>query len=354
MIKVLSKSVLLIGLFISVLSLNGCEKKETGGYGEFSVNVVAFKSQKQPVSENISLVGNMAANEYVEIKSEIDGIIEFIGFEEGQRVKKGDILFRVDEKKLRAALAQVQANLKLSHASAERYKALIQSKAVSQQEYEQAIATLEMDEATVDLTKAQLSDALIVAPFDGIMGARSVSEGQFIAKGASLSSIINQDLMKAEFNVPERYLNKVQQNQDIEIIVAAYPDKKFKGSVYFINPQIDELTRTVLVKAKVPNGEGLLRRGMFANLNLIVDVRDDAIVIPESAIMLRGESVNIFAVDEEGFARLRQARVGLRFDGMVQIVSGLSEGEIVVVEGHQKLREGVKVNMKFQEETPQQ
>ena len=213
------------------------------------------------------------------------------------------------------------------------------------------MAILEADEATVKLTKAQLSDATIVAPFDGVMGARSVSEGQFITKGTSLTSIINQNPMKAEFNVPERHLSRVNLGQDIEITVAAYPEKKFNGKVYFVAPQIDELTRTALVKARVPNPDGILRRGMFASLNLIVDIQNNALIIPETAMMLKGDEVSVFTVDNEDRVHVKKIEVGLRFDGMIQILSGLKEDEVVVTEGHQKLREGVKVNMKFQEET---
>lgn len=352
MTKVLSSFLLLIFLLLSMFIFAGCENKEVERHHrEMSVNVIVYKCKKQDLSEKISLIGNMAANEYVEIKSEIDGIVESIGFEEGQNVEKGRILFRIDEKKLKASLAQAQANLKLSQSSADRYKALIESRVVSKQEYDQSMAILEVDEATVNLTSAELSDATIVAPFDGVMGARSVSEGQFITKGTSLTSIINQNPMKAEFNVPERYVSRVDVGQDVEIAVAAYPEKKFNGKVYFVAPQIDELTRTALVKARVPNPDGILRKGMFANLILIVDIQNDALIIPETATMLKGDKVSVFSVDNNDRVHLKKIEVGLRFNGMIQILSGLKEDDVVVTEGHQKLREGVKVNMKFEEET---
>ena len=127
MTQVLSGFLLFVFLLLSILFYTGCENKKAVRHsGEMAVNVIAYKSRKQPISEKISLVGNMAANEYVEIQSEIDGIVESIGFEEGQNVEKGRILFRIDEKKLKASLAQTEANLKLSQASADRYKTLIE------------------------------------------------------------------------------------------------------------------------------------------------------------------------------------------------------------------------------------
>ncbi len=346
------KEKLIFILYVAIMvCVAGCGKKEQNRhFGEMIINVVAFESKSQPISEKISLVGSVIANESVEIKSEIDGTIEEINFKEGQFVKEGEILFRIDQKKLQAILAQAQANLKLAEATAKRYKALVESMAVSRQEYDQAISTLEVNRATMELTKEQLRDATIEAPFDGVMGKRLVSRGQFITKGISLSFLVNQNPVKAEFNVPERFLSKVKVDQTIQIRVAAYPDEYFGGEVYFIDPQIDEQTRTVLVKAYVPNTESKLRAGMFANLDLIIDVRAKAIVIPEEALIVKGDTVSVFVINDEDSVNLRFIETGTRFDGMVEVINGLTEGDRVVTEGHQKLRNGAKVNPRFKKQ----
>lgn len=317
-----------------------------------TVQVVAFKSVRQPVSEKISLVGNLAANESVEIKSEIDGRVEEIGFEEGQKVKKDQVLFKINEQKLQASLAQAQAqaNLTLAETTARRYQALIESQAISRQEFDQATAALDANKAELELIKAQREDATILAPFDGVMGQRLVSVGQFISKGTSLSFLISQDPVKAEFKVPERYLSQVKEGQAIDIRVAAYPDDVFSGEVYFIDPKIDESTRTALLKARVPNLEGKLRPGMFSNLDLIVATRR-AIVIPETALIIKGDAISVFVIDEKHTAHLRPVKAGLRLAGMVEIAEGLNEGEIVVTEGFQKLMEGAGVKMRFEGES---
>lgn len=334
---------------LMVLSVSGCLKKAGNKHsGGRAVNVVAFETKEAPISDKISLVGSMAANEFVEIKSEIDGTIEKINFDEGQFVQKGRVIFQINQKKLQAVLAQAQANLKLAQTTAKRYKALVETKAVSQQEYDQAIATLEANHATVDLSREQLEDAAIEAPFEGVMGERLVSEGQFITKGASLGFLVSQNPMKAKFNVPERFLSKVKIAQNIQIRVAAYPGEYFAGEIYFISPKIDEQTRTALVKATVPNPESKLRAGMFANLDLIIDVRDKAIVIPETALVAMGDTVSVFIIDDENSVTLRLIKTGIRLDGTVEVIDGLSPSERIVTEGHQKLRDGAKVNLRIE------
>jgi len=324
----------------------GCGNKPGGaGPAAMIVQVVGFQSKQQPIQDKISLVGTLQANEAVEIKAEIDGTIDEIGFEEGQRVSKGQMLLRIDRVKLEAMLAEAEANLKLADANRKRYQALSETRAVSQQEVDQAVAAFEVGRSAVHLAKARLEDAVIAAPFDGVTGARSVSVGQFIAQGTPLTTLINSDPMKAEFHVPERYLAQIRDGQTVEVAVAAYPEDRFAGQVYFVSPQVDEATRTVLVKARIPNPDGRLRRGMFANLDLIVRVREQAIVVPEGALMLKGDAASIFVIGQNDIAEIRPVETGVRLAGWVEIASGLSEGETVVIEGTQKLWPGAKVKV---------
>ncbi len=340
------------GLMCATVALSlagfGCGNKKGGNdmaakMAGMAVNVVAAEAKKQSIEDKISLVGSMAANESVEIKSEIDGAVEEIKFEEGQKVEKGQLLIAIDKSKLEASLAQAEANFKLAQTTGKRYQSLVESQAISKQEFDQAQGSLEAAKASADLVKAQLRDATIEAPFEGVMGERLISVGQFITKGASLTFLINQNPMKAEFRIPEKYLGQLKEKQTIEITVAAYPKEIFKGEVYFIDPQIDAITRTALVKALVPNTDGKLRVGMFANLDLIVNVREDAVVIPETALIPKDEEVSVFVIDAESKAQPRIVKVGIRMAGSVEIISGLAVGEKVITEGFQKIGPGSKV-----------
>lgn len=344
------KKLILLSVSAILLVSSGCGKK--GGPnegGEWAVNVIAFKSISRPIEEKISLVGTMAANESVEIQSEIDGVVENIQFEEGEAVQKGQILFQIDKEKLKAKLAQAEANLKMAAASRKRYEQLAESKSVSGQEVDQAVATFEANAATVELTKEELKDATILAPFEGVMGARLVSLGQFVSKGTKLTSLVDEDPMKAEFNVPERFLSVIQKGQKVSIEVAAYPGESFAGKVYFISPEVEELTRTTLVKALIPNPDSRLKSGMFATLRLIVNVKQRAVVIPETAVTYQGDNAIVFVVGADNRIDQRTVKTGVTLAGMVEIAEGVKEGEVVVVEGTQKVRPGALVNVKYKE-----
>lgn len=333
---------------------SGCGKKPGGmggpeGPGGRVVPVVGARVSPHALEERISLVGTLAANEAVDIKSEIEGLIEEITFEEGQSVKEGDVLIRIDRHKLDAELAEAEARLRLAEATKNRYAMLAETRAVSGQEVDQAATGHETARATVDLVKAQLKDATLTAPFDGVLAARLVSTGQFVSKGQMLTTLIDGDPMKAEFRVPERYLIWVREGQRIELSIAAYPAERFGGEVYFVDPQIDEATRTVLVKAKLPNFDGKLRRGMFANLQLVVHVRDRALTVPESALMMQGESASVYVAGDSGAVELRPVTVGVRLAGEVEILKGIAPGETVIVEGIQKVGPGASVTVRYAE-----
>ena len=153
--------------------------------------------------------------------------------------------------------------------------------------------------------------------------------------------------------MPERFLGQLNVGQDIQVTVAAYPDDVFKGRVYFIDPRIEEQTRTALIKAKLPNPDGKLRHGMFANLDLIVSVRSEALVVPEEALIPKGEEVYVFIVDQENKAQMKPVKVGVRLAGKAEIMEGLSEGENVITEGFQKVGPGSPVSIKKSEPAPE-
>jgi membrane fusion protein (multidrug efflux system) len=333
-------------IIISVF-LMGCDAKtQAPMHGDFAMSVVAESVTLEKVEDRISLVGNLAADETVEIKNQAAGVIEKIGFKEGQMVKKGEILITIDAQKINAMLAQAEANLGLAQTTFERLASLITAGAISQQELDQSKSDLEAKKAEVDLIKAQLKETIIRSSFDGVMGERNVSLGQFIDQGTTLTYLISQNPIKAEFHVPEKSLRQLKTGQLIEVTVAAYPDETFKGEVYFIAPQLDEQTRTALVKAKLPNPDGKLRQGMFANLNLIVNVRTHALTIPEIALIPKGEEVYVFVIDSENKAQMKPVVIGLRIDSKVEITQGLSAGEKVVTEGHQKIGPGSLIHIK--------
>jgi membrane fusion protein, multidrug efflux system len=341
----------LLFLFVSMLFAcgSGCSKKPAGsggdGAGAFAVQVVAVEAKRQPISETLALVGNITANEIVEIKSEAEGVVEQINFNEGAKVEKGALLLKLDETKFAASLSQAEANYKLAKANFDRSKQLADNKLISQQEFEQTASSFAVGEAAVEWMRRQLKDARIHAPFSGITGARMVAPGQVVSRNTTLTWLVDLDQVKIEVKVPERYLSQIQIGRPLEFKVAAFPEETFGGEVYFVSPQLDENTRTALVKARIVNPGLRLKGGMFASLELTLQHKSEGLVIPEPALMSNGDSFMVFAIDGQSNAVAKPIKIGLRLAGKAEVLSGLSPGERVVVEGHQKLRPGAPVKL---------
>jgi membrane fusion protein (multidrug efflux system) len=329
-----------IGLLVFA---TGCGKEDGGGgRGGMAVPVVTAPATRQVVEEMIEATGTLAANEKVEIQSETDGVIAAILFNEGEPVRAGQVLVRLDPAQRRANLTEAEAHLKMAETSRKRYTALLATGVVARQEADQAEAAWAAQQARVERLKSELDDAVIRAPFDGVTGARLPSLGQFIPKGTRITTLMDSDPMKVEFHIPERFLGQLALRQAVKMKTATNPEAT-TGEVYFIAPQVDATTRTVLLKATVPNPDGRLRQGMFAQVSLIRETREGAIVIPEIALLHQGETTFVYAVGAEQKAERRDVKVGLRMADSLEIVEGLQEGDLVVIEGHQKLHPGATV-----------
>ena len=325
-----------------------CKKgaKGAGGPpGGFAAQVVAVKAGKQPVTETLSIVGNVMANETVDLKPEVDGRVVAINFEEGQRVEAGQLLVEINSGETEAMLAEAEANQQLAQSKWDRSKELLQTRAVSKQEADESKATYDMTAAKVSQMREMLRNMKVKAPFAGVIGARHISPGQVVTKSTTIATLADFDVVKIEGNVPERLLAQAKVGQKIALSIAAFPGETFDGEVYFIAPQVDPVNRTGLVKAKVANADLRLKPGMFASADLTLKVRENAVVIPEAALMPEGEKFSVFIVDETMTAQVRPVKPGVRIAGRVEILEGLSGGETVVVEGWQKARPGGKVKL---------
>lgn len=340
-----TRPLLLSTMLLALAAASACGKKEGGGGppAGFASRVKAAAVQVKPVEEKISVVASISANESIEVKSEIDGTIEDILFSEGQPVEKGQVLVKLDTRKWDASVAQAEAEFKLAVATRDRAESMVKNQTISAQEYDQATATYEARKASLDLMKQQLKDARITARISGIAGARLVSPGQVISKETLLTTLVDISPVKVEFRVPERFLGQLKTGQVIAFRVSAYPGEEFRGEVYFIDPQVDVATRTVLVKATQPNEDGRLRPGMFGNLDLILTVRERALLVPESAILRDGDKVILYTIGADGTAQMVPVELGARRPGEVEVTQGLSGGEKVIFEGTQKIGPGAPV-----------
>ena len=201
-----------------------------------------------------------------------------------------------------------------------------------------------MNTAAVELARVQLEKAHIVAPFSGIVGLRHVSVGEYITAGQALVNLEAIDPVKADFRVPEKFLPAIKVGQTILIKVDAFPDDNFEGKVYAIDPRLDVAGRSLLVRALVPNKDRRLRPGLFARVTVLLQLKEDALTVPEQAIVPQGDSQFVFKI-VDGKVQFTKVVIGTRREGRVEIIEGLTAGDQVVTAGQLKIRDGSAVSV---------
>jgi membrane fusion protein, multidrug efflux system len=266
-----------------------------------------------------------------------------VRFEEGQQVRRGEVLVELDGAQERADLAVAEAALAESRSQYQRSRELYTTKVLSDQQIEQIEATFKANEARVTSARARVGDTVIRAPFNGRVGLRRVSVGSLISPGTVITTLDDTSTIKLDFTIPETFLSVVKPGLEIAARSVAYPDASFSGRVASVDTRIDPATRSVTVRALLPNPEGLLKPGMFLTVRLSRSAVD-ALMVPEQALVPEQGDVFVFVV-ADGVAEKRRVRIGQRRVGDVQIVEGLAEGELVVTEGTQKLRDGAAVRL---------
>lgn len=327
-------------------ALAGCGNDEgSGPQGAFAVSAVVAPVTEERLEEKILLVGSLEAVEEVDLVSEIDARVMAILFEEGEAVAENQELIRLDDRKLKASVAEMEARFDLARANLERSRVLLDRETISEQDFDQAEAEFDSAQALLELARERLADAVIRAPFDGVMTERLISMGQYMSRGQILASLVAVNPLEAQFNVPERYIGQLEMNQTIEISVEAFPGDSFSGDVVFISPRVNRESRTVLVKSVIDNRDRRLKPGMFGRLDLIFAARSASLVIPEAAIQYSGDQASVVVMNDEGVAEFRMVEVGKRLAGKAEILSGLEAGERVVVEGFQKMGPGTPINI---------
>src|SRR6187399_1542394 len=300
-----------------------------------AVPVEAAKVMAAPLSEQVTAVGTIFSNEAVTVSSEIPGRLEKIHFQEGQPIEKGSPLFTLEDSVYRAQLAEQ------TH---KRRTTLLSNQYATAQSADESASAVAVNTAAVELARVQLGKAHIVAPFSGIVGLRRVSVGEYITAGQPLVNLEAIDPVKADFRVPEKFLPAIRVGQTIRIKVDAFPGDSFEGKVYAIDPRLDVAGRSLLVRAVVPNGDQRLRPGLFARVTVLLQLKEDALSVPEQAIVPQGDSQFVFKI-VDGKAHLTKVVTGTRRDGRVEIVDGLSAGDQVVTAGQLKIRDGSAVSI---------
>lgn len=327
-----------------ILSLSGCRRAATGAG-------VASAPQRQPVEvvnltrrdlvETLSLVGSLAPNESAQIRTELSGQVRAVLFNEGERVAKGQVLLRIDDAELRAQLAQSEAKFRLAELNLRRSENLTEARSMSQAEADRVRSEFAAAEADLQLLRVRLAKTEIKAPFDGVVGARTISPGDYVTASTVITTLDDFSRMKIDFQVPERFAERVRPGAKFAVRAQAPGgDIRKNGEVYFTSSVIDRTTRSSQVKGYLEGDPAGLKPGMFVNIEIVLQVHPGVLTVPEGSILVTPAGNQIIIVRTEGAEKVAAfvpVQLGLRETGLVEVTplkaGALTESDTVIASG---------------------
>jgi len=318
---------------------SGGKKGKKGGI--IPVNVMIVKDTA--FSSAIDVTGTISANEQVDLRSETAGNITGIFFNEGSYVKKGQVLVKVYDKDLVANLKQIQVQIKLAEQTEYRNRVLLSKEAISKEEYDTSLTSLNSYQAQADAIRAQIDKTVVRAPFSGTIGLRNISPGGYLSPQGSIATLVNIDPAKITFSVPERYLSLVHVNSKIKFTIESSREV-FTGTVYAIEPNIDVNSRSITMRARADNKQGLLKAGSFAKIHFALDQIPKTIMVPTEAVIPDIKGSNVFLV-KHGQAVQKAIKTDTRTESKIQVIDGLKAGDSLIVSGIIQMRPKVPVKV---------
>lgn len=312
--------------------------------------VESVVAKARDVQVQVAALGTLDADQSIVISPEINGIVTSIGFNDGQRLAKGDSIISIDSGSLKARVMQADARLTLTRANFDRAQRLRKQGSGTARALDEALNDMRSAEADAVAARADLDKANITAPFGGIIGLRQVSLGQYLKAGDSIATLADVDHLRIDFRVSEVFLTEMKKGLIVNIRFDALPGETFQGVITAIDPVIDIAGRAISVRAALDNESGKLRPGLFGRVDIVTTTRH-SIVLPESVMVPQqsGEKAVFVVVGDDKSGRhveLRSVEIGERIPGEVEILSGLSEGDIVVTAGQLKIKSGDAVQLR--------
>lgn len=296
-----------------------------------------------PIRDVAELVGQLEAEESVAIRSEIDGMVAEILFEEGARVEKGTVLVRLRDADQAADLAAAEARERLAADTHRRFRQLGEEQVTSKWEIERVTRELDVARAERERARVRLEKTRLRAPFTGSLGARHVSPGDWVGTETEIVDIHATDRLRLLFALPERYAPLARVGSSFEVSVAAYGEERFAGEVYFVDPVVEATSRQLTLKGWVPNVGARLRPGQFATIRAEIERRDEALVVPDSALVYDGQASFLWKVGAARKAERADVETGIRQEGKIEIRRGIAAGDEVVVAGTNKVFAGASI-----------
>jgi len=303
--------------------------------------MVARASKSAPT---IQAVGSLQSDESVRIAPELAGRIAEILFKEGEEVKAGDLLVKLDDALVRGEVAEREATFALAKANLARANTLAKTGNVTERARDEATAQFESGRAALELANIRVDKHALRAPFNGVVGLRLASVGAYVSVGSPIVNLEKIDTLKVDFKIPEIHLGDVSVGQIISVTIDALPGRTFEGTIYAIDPMVDVNGRALQIRARLANADKVLRPGLFARIVITGKREQTVLLVPESAIVPRGRDSIVYRV-ENGKALESRVKLGQRRAGQVEIVDGLAPETTVVTSGQQRLRDGAVVNV---------
>ena len=305
--------------------------------------VEVAKVESMTLVDETQAVGSLRSRQGVMLRPEVGGRVKQILFSDGQRVRKGQLMVQFEDQLQQAQVAQARAELSIAEANHKRNQELVTQNFISQRSLDESAAALEVSRAKLSLAQATLQRLQVLAPFDGITGLKQINVGDYLKDGADMVNVEDMDAVLLDFRLPERFQAKIRAGQKAQLTVDALPGRPFTAIVQAVDPLIEANGRSVGVRGCIDNRQQQLRPGMFARVNAVFSSRDNAMVIPEEAIIPQGGRsfvVKVVAGEKPGslISQRVAVKLGLRQPGKVEIVEGLSAGDTVVTAGHQRLQ----------------
>jgi len=347
-----------IVLFIASFALYGCKKEEAKGPVWRAVNVRVAPAAKKAVRPFISAVAALKPDDEVTLSAEVSGALKTLSVDVGDKVSKGmtvasidDTDYRLEVVRAEAALRQAEANLANTRIEFQRKETLRKEELVPAQQFDDVSTRLELSEAevqrakaTLALAKQRLSKTALHAPISGSVSEKTVSAGDYVREGTALLRLIRTNPLKLVLSVTGADAGRLRTKQEVVFTVDAYPGRQFTGKISAIHPGLEETTRTLKAEALVPNPDGVLKPGLFADSVIYTGRPKDAVLIPATALLYDGEITKVFVVEGTA-AKEKKVKIGAKYGELVEIIEGLKAGEIVVVVGQQNLSDGMTVNV---------
>jgi membrane fusion protein, multidrug efflux system len=319
--------------------------QKVGGDAKLSskVAVEVMVVAEQTLEDKVQTTGSLLANEEVEIRTEVSGRLTKLYFNEGDHVKKGALLFQINDEDLRARLRKLQYNKKLAEDNEARQKILLEREAISQREYDISVNSVNTIQADIEDLQAQIAKYSVRAPFEGSIGLRYISEGSYISPSTRIASLTNVNPIKLDFAIPAKYSGKVQRGSRV------YFDEengqpKYIASIYAIDPKIDPQTRTLQLRAKANNPQNRLKPGAFVKINIVLAVKGKAIMIPTEAVIPEAAGAKVFVV-QNGTAKPKKVKLGFRADREVEVLEGLAIGDSLIRIGTMQVKPDAEVEV---------